>query len=248
MSVSCLQCKKDYANKYSLAAHKSRYHPKPTSTTDVCSIPDPDADDQSQYEDATSNVDKLGDDSERSLETDDEVDNKSKDPTSIDDSNDGSDVSQGGKKSGKSLRKQFARRSQPYQPKRLIETDKKLDKILEEIKVIGNIPDKKLDKILEEIKVLGNKQSPINVNNAINHPQLIKAFCKAILDGSMPLQKTHLDALKPHREIVRKMAHGRSATRKRLIQAEVDRHKQCGDSVLKTVLDGVMTFLPTLFG
>ena len=42
-----------------------------------------------------------------------------------------------------------------------------------------------------------------------------KMFCKAALDGSMSLQtkKTHIDALKPHRDTIRKIAHGRSDTR-----------------------------------
>ena len=125
------------------------------------------------------------------------------------------------KSQGKSRRKQFARRCQPY------ETD--------------NFVDQKLDKILEEIEALGNKQNPINVNEAINHPQLIKMLCKSVLDSSMSLQKTHIDALKPHRETVRRIAHGRSTTRTKLIQSEVDRHNQTGESILKTILDRMMT-------
>ena len=68
-------------------------------------------------------------------------------------------------------------------------------------------------------------------------------FCNAALDGSMSLQtkKNHIDALKPHRDTIRKIAHGRSDTRTKLIQSEVDRYTQTGESILKTILDRMMT-------
>ena len=242
MSVSCEQCNKVYANKYSLASHKSRYHFKlnPMSETVDDKSDGPHESDgeenmskadtsdidsnSSDYEDVTSNIDELGSHSEHSIETEDEVDKNPKASSKYytDDSDGGSNTSSRFDKSpGKSRRKQFARRHQPYQTNRFV--------------------DKKLDKILEEIESLGNKQNPINVNEAINHPQLIKMLCKAVLDSSMSLQKTHIDALKPHRETIRKIAHGRSATRTKLIQSEVDRHNQTGESILKTILDRMMT-------
>ena len=154
------------------------------------------------------------------------------------------------KRLGKSLkRKQSGHRAHPHQSKRSsseIETDIKLDKILEKIKSLRTKQRPILD-YLEELKSLGAKQSTINVDNAINHPQLIKVICKAALDGSMPLQKSHLDALKPHRDTVRKLARARPATRMKLIAAEVARHNLSGESILKTVLEGVMSFLPALF-
>ena len=241
MSVSCDQCNKIYANKYSLASHKSRYHSKlnPMSETvddksdgshesdgeeNASKVDTNDIDtNSSDYEDVTSNIDELGSHSEHSIETEDEVDKNLKTSSKYytGDSDDDSDASRLDKTPSKSRRKQFARRYQPYQTNSFV--------------------DKKLDKILEEIEALGNKQNPINVNEAINHPQLIKMLCKAVLDSSMALQKTHIDALKPHRETIRKIAHGRSATRAKLIQSEVDRHNQTGESILKTILDRMMT-------
>ena len=249
MSVSCEQCNKVYANKYSLASHKSRYHFKlnPMSETVDDKSDGPHESDgeenmskadtsdidsnSSDYEDVTSNIDELGSHSEHSIETEDDVDKNPKTSSKYytGDSDDDSDASRFDKGSGKSRRKQFARRCQPYQTNRFA--------------------DKKLDKILEEIKALENKlnQNPINVNNAINHPQLIKSLCNAILDGSVPLLKTHIDALKPHRETVRKIADGTPATRKKLIQSEVNRHNQTGESILNTILDRVLNLLPVLF-
>ena len=226
----CEQCGKVYSTKHSRSSHRYKYH-KTTPTGDTEHPTNPDTDDidpnGSAHEDVTSNIDELGSDSEHSLETEDEVNKKLKTLRKYTTSD--SDASRFDKDSGKSRRKQFARRYQPYQTNRF--TDKKLDKILEEIEALGN----KLN------------QNPINVNNAINHPKLIKIFCKAVLDGSVPLQKSHIDALKPHRETVRKIADGRPATRKKLIQSEVDRHNQTGESILNTILDGVLNLLPVLF-
>ena len=220
----CEQCGKVYSTKHSRSSHRYKYHKStPTGGTEHTTNPDSDPN-GSAYEDVTSIIDELGSDSEHSLETEDEVDKNPKASSKYytDDSDGGSNTSPRFDKSpGKSRRKQFARRHQPYQTNRFV--------------------DKKLDKILEEIESLGNKQNPINVNEAINHPQLIKMLCKAVLDSSMSLQKTHIDALKPHRETIRKIAHGRSATRTKLIQSEVDRHNQTGESILKTILDRMMT-------
>ena len=238
-SASCDQCNKTYANKYSLATHKSRYHPKhwlqvanpkhnPMSETTVQDQSDgPHESDgeeneskahtddigsnSSDLDDVTTIVDELGSHSEHSIETEDEVDKTR-------DSDNDSKTSRFDRGPGKSRRKQFARRHQPY---RLV--------------------DEKLDKILKEVKALGNKQNTININEAINQSQLIKMLCKAVLDGSLSLQKTHIDALKPHRETVRRIAHGRSDTRTKLIQSEVDRYNQTGESILKTILDRMMT-------
>ena len=228
----CEQCGKMYSTKHSRSSHRYKYH-KTAPTGKHATKPDTDDNDPrgSVHEEVTSNIDELGSDSEHSLETEDEVDKNPKTSSKYytGDSDDDSDASRFDKGSGKSRRKQFARRYQPYQTDRFA--------------------DKKLDKILEEIEALGNKlnQNPINVNNAINHPQLIKILCKAVLDGGVPLQKSHIDALKPHRETVRKIADGRPATRKKLIQSEVDRHNRTGESVLNTILDRVLNLLPVLF-
>ena len=226
----CEQCGKVYSTKHSRSSHRYKYH-KTTPTGDTEHTTNPDTDDidpnGSAHEDVTSNIDELGSDSEHSLETEDEVNKKLKTLRKYTTSD--SDASRFDKDSGKSRRKQFARRYQPYQTNRF--TDKKLDKILEEIEALGN----KLN------------QNPINVNNAINHPKLIKIFCKAVLDGSVPLEKSHIDALKPYRETIRKIADGRPATRKKLIQSEVDRHNQTGESILNTILDRVLNLLPVLF-
>lgn len=227
-SASCDQCDKTYSNKYSLATHKSRYHPKHNTMSETAAEDESDNSHESDEEeneakahtddagsdgsdDVTSIIDELGSHSEHSIETEDEVDKTR-------DSDNDSKTSRFDRSPGKSRRKQFARRHQPY---RLV--------------------DEKLDKILKEVEALGNKQKPINIDEAINHSQLIKMFCKAALDGSMSLQKTHIDALKPHRDTIRKIAHGRSDTRTKLIQSEVDRYNQTGESILKTILDRMMT-------
>ena len=241
-SASCGQCNKTYSNKYSLGTHKSRYHPKhsPMSETavedDQSDGNEDESDDHkdesdgshksdgeeneakahtddsgSDHDDVTSIIDELGSHSEHSIDTEDEVDKTR-------DSDNDSKSSRFDRSSGKSRRKQFARRHQPY---RLV--------------------NEKLDKILKEVEELGNKQKPINIDEAINHSQLIKMFCKAALDGSMSLQKTHIDALKPHRDAIRRIAHGRSDTRAKLIQLEVDRYNQTGESILKTILARMMT-------
>ena len=227
-SASCDQCDKTYSNKYSLATHKSRHHPKHNAMSETAAEDESDNSHESDEEeneakahtddagsdgsdDVTSIIDELGSHSEHSIETEDEVDKTR-------DSDNDSKPSRFDRSPGKSRRKQFARRHQPY---RLV--------------------DEKLDKILKEVEALGNKQKPINIDEAINHSQLIKMFCKAALDGSMSLQKTHIDALKPHRDTIRKIAHGRSDTRTKLIQSEVDRYNQTGESILKTILDRMMT-------
>lgn len=94
-----------------------------------------------------------------------------------------------------------------------------------------------------------NKRIPksINLANAEKHAKLIKLLSKAILDGTIQLQSKHVRVLKPHGNFVRKIAHGKIKDVKVIIQKEARTIKKTGGSVLKTVLETVLSILPSLF-
>ena len=70
------------------------------------------------------------------------------------------------------------------------------------------------------------------------HTKLVKTICKCILDGRIPLEPPHIAKIKPHREVIRNVAHDNINVAKK--------HIQTGGSILQTVLETVLSILSEL--
>ena len=79
----------------------------------------------------------------------------------------------------------------------------------------------------------------IIVNNTPSMIKAIKTLCQQILKGSLNMKKEHIKKLKPHRAIIRKVAHDPH----KLVKATIQR----GGSILKTILNIILPILPVLF-
>ena len=81
---------------------------------------------------------------------------------------------------------------------------------------------------------------PEKVRNLADHAKLIKMLCKSILDGTIPLESHHVNALKLHKKFVRKIAYNT------LNLKEVRKIIQKNEKPLQTVLDIVVSILASL--
>ena len=215
---SCIHCDKLFSTKHSLASHRYSYH-KDMSTSNPNIVDDTvsESSDEADQLGSTSGDSDAGTINE-STDADDEK--------SIEE--DSTEKRQHNAPKIQRKNKAKSRRYHPYQSN-MVEVDKKLDEIIEK---------------LDSTRRISNQ---ITTNNAINYPTLIQSLCKGILDGSIPLSKLYIDALKPKKAIVRKMAHGKIATTKRLILKDLQEQHQTGSSALKPVLDGTINCLRDIF-
>ena len=67
------------------------------------------------------------------------------------------------------------------------------------------------------------------------HAKLIKNIFKFVLNGSIPLEQHHISEIRPHRSIVRKIAHGKIGIIKKAMRS--------GKSIFKTVLQIALPIL-----
>lgn len=76
------------------------------------------------------------------------------------------------------------------------------------------------------------------INTTPNMMKALKVLCNYILKGTLNLQDKHIKKLKPHRELIKKVADSNHKTIKATVQK--------GGSILQTILQTVLPLIPAL--
>ena len=82
------------------------------------------------------------------------------------------------------------------------------------------------------------KKFNIILNNTPNIMKAVKTLFRYILNGSLNTKPHHIKKLKPHRKLIRKIAHGGVKEGKVAVQK--------GGSIIKTILSTIVPLIPAL--
>ncbi|MCP4459833.1 MAG: hypothetical protein GY816_17695 [Cytophagales bacterium] len=92
--------------------------------------------------------------------------------------------------------------------------------------------------VLRMLSKARGKKFNIILNNTPDIVKAIKVLFRYILDGSLKMKPHHKQKLKPHRKLIRKIAHGEVKESKSVVQK--------GGSLIKTILSTIVPLIPAL--
>ena len=82
------------------------------------------------------------------------------------------------------------------------------------------------------------KKFNIILNNTPDIVKAVKVLFRYILNGSLKMKPHHVKKLKPHRKLIRSIAHGGLKESKTVVQK--------GGSIIKTILSTIVPLIPAL--
>lgn len=92
---------------------------------------------------------------------------------------------------------------------------------------------------LQTLAHIGPKKAVVLINNSPDKfLNVIRTLAKLALDGTIPLERNHINKLKRHKQIIREVAKSRTAKQTK------NAVKQRGGSFFKTVLTTLLPLIP----
>ena len=82
------------------------------------------------------------------------------------------------------------------------------------------------------------KRFDVILNNTPDIAKAIKVLFRYVLNGSLKMKQHHVNKLKPHRNFIRKIAHGGLKRNRPVVQK--------GGSIIKTILSILVPLIPAL--